>query len=93
MRLAKRGTSDVLAGVPLQVELASGRTTTLLVFAAVECKALGEEPSAEQVAFLEDVRARGGMSIVARDLDDVDRLLRAAARASETSRAQPKHRP
>jgi hypothetical protein len=90
VRLARRGTSDVLAGVPMQVELASGRSATLLVFAAVECKAQGEEPSDDQAAFLDDVRARGGMSIVARGLDDVERLLRAVARASEATRANPR---
>jgi hypothetical protein len=91
VRLARRGTSDVLAGVPLRVDLASGRSATLLVFAAVECKAQGEEPSNEQVTFLDDVRARGGMSIVARGIDDVERLLRAVSRASAaTARPTPR---
>lgn len=86
VRGAKTGTSDVIAGVPIEFDTASGRRVTLLIFTAIECKALGKSPTGEQSEFLEDVRRRGGMSIVARSLDDVERLLRAATRAAEATR-------
>ena len=40
-------------------------------FLAIECKAAGKKPTPEQDDFLEEVRKRGGIGIVARSIDDV----------------------
>jgi hypothetical protein len=44
------------------------------VFGAIECKT-GSKPSQEQLQFLEDMRYRGGISVVAYSLDDVLKVM------------------
>lgn len=62
-----KGVSDVLGILP------DGR------FLAIECKAATGNPSPEQIAFLEAIRARGGVAFVARSLEDVKAGLGRAA--------------
>lgn len=59
----KVGSSDILG-------VARGRLV------AVECKQPGNRPSPEQAAFLEAVRANGGIAIVAHDLDELEQQFR-----------------
>jgi hypothetical protein len=61
-RGAPAGTSDIIAGIPV-----NGR----LVFAAIECKVKGNRPTDLQYRFLQDVHQAGGLSVVAYSLDDV----------------------
>ena len=48
---------------------------TLAVFAAVEVKAPTGRPTPEQTAFVEHVRAAGGLAGIARTIDDAVRIL------------------
>ena len=41
------------------------------VFIAVECKQPGNKPTADQAAFLDRVRAKGGLAYVAHDTDEL----------------------
>lgn len=52
---------------------------TLAVFAAVEVKSPTGRPTSEQTAFLEHVRAAGGLAGIARSVEDAERILQAAA--------------
>lgn len=61
------GVSDILGCTP------QGR------FLAVECKDTGKKPSPEQVAFLDGIRSRGGLAIVAHSVEDVTQVTDAAA--------------
>lgn len=45
----------------------------------MECKDIGKKPMPEQVAFLDGVRERGGLAIVAHSVDDVIKVTDAAA--------------
>ena len=60
----QRGVSDILAVQPV-----TGR------FIAIECKTGSNAPSHEQAEFLENVKKKGGMAIVAYSLGDVMRGL------------------
>jgi hypothetical protein len=44
-------------------------------FGAIECKALGAKATDEQKAFLEEMRSKGGIDILAYDLDTVIKVL------------------
>jgi hypothetical protein len=63
IRYGLPGSSDVLGILP------DGR------FLAVECKAASGRLSPEQTAFLERVRAAGGVAIIARSASDIDDAL------------------
>lgn len=67
VRFGKKGSSDILGVLP------GGRLL------AVECKASDGKPTDEQIAFLDRVRAAGGVAILARSLDDLIAGLREAA--------------
>jgi hypothetical protein len=64
VRLAPAGTSDIIGIVPPDGKLL-----------AVEAKIWPNTPTPHQEAFLERVRAAGGMAIVAYSVEDVDRAL------------------
>ena len=57
------GVSDILGCTP------QGR------FLAVECKDTGKKPTPEQVQFLDGVRERGGLAIVAHSVEEVASIL------------------
>lgn len=52
---------------------------TLAVFVAVEVKSPTGRPTSEQTAFLEHVRAAGGLAGIARSVKDAEQILQAAA--------------
>lgn len=58
-----KGVSDIIGVKPPQG-----------LFFAVECKDAGEKPTPEQTEFLQAVKNRGGMAIVAYSILDVDCL-------------------
>ncbi|HEY6189329.1 MAG TPA: hypothetical protein VIW80_16875 [Pyrinomonadaceae bacterium] len=62
IHLAHPGTSDITGCTK------DGR------FIAVECKIKPNKPTELQEAYLAEVRKRGGMAIVAYDLEDVEQL-------------------
>jgi hypothetical protein len=66
MSFGLKGSSDILGLLP------GGR------FLAVECKAEHSRLSPEQRQFLADVKALGGMTIVAKSCRDIDQALRKA---------------
>ena len=59
IRGAPAGTSDIIGLLP------GGR------FLAIECKVKGNKPTPSQNDFLNGVRERGGLAVVAYSLDDV----------------------
>ena len=61
------GISDILGLLP-----PSGRLL------AVECKRPGGKPSPQQLAFLEQVRAAGGLAVVVHSLHELEAALREA---------------
>lgn len=63
MRFGFKGMSDIFA------QLNDGR------FCAIECKRVGENTTDEQEQFLELVRAHNGVAFVARNIDDVIKVL------------------
>jgi hypothetical protein len=66
LHFGKKGSSDILGILP------RGR------FLAVECKAEHGRLSPEQRQFLTDVKALGGLAIVAKSWRDIDQALREA---------------
>jgi hypothetical protein len=64
MSFGLKGSSDILGLLP------GGR------FLAVECKAKGGRLSPEQREFLSDIKALGGMAVVAKSWTDIDQALR-----------------
>ena len=70
-----KGVSDILGIVPRPVVLPDGGRATVGALLAVECKRPGEKLRAEQEAFLEDVRGRGGIGFCARSLRDLEEHL------------------
>lgn len=46
------------------------------IFGAIECKVKPNKPSIEQLQFLEDMRNKGGVGIVAYSLDDVLKVIK-----------------
>lgn len=62
VRLAHPGTSDITGCCK------DGR------FLAIECKIRPNKPTALQEAYLEEVRRRGGIAIVAYDLESVMKI-------------------
>ncbi len=63
-RAGAKGSADVIGVLP-----GSGR------FLAVECKVGSNQPTADQVAFLDAVRAAGGVAVVIRDVAELVALL------------------
>lgn len=63
LRLAEAGTADITGCSK------DGK------FIAVECKIKPNKPTALQEAYLEEVRRRGGIALVAYDLADVENML------------------
>lgn len=63
MRLAQAGTADITGCSK------DGR------FVAIECKIKPNKLTALQEAYLEEIRKRGGIAIVAYDLNDVEKVL------------------
>jgi hypothetical protein len=66
LHFGKKGSADILGCLP------GGR------FLAVECKAEHGRLSPEQRQFLADVKALGGLAIVAKSWQDIDQALREA---------------
>lgn len=63
-KLGKKGVSDLLACQPK-----TGR------FVAIEVKVKPNKPSQEQLDFLEEIKNRGGISVLAYSLEDVLQIL------------------
>jgi hypothetical protein len=70
------GVSDILGILPQTARLADGGEATFGAFLAVEVKRPGETLRPNQDAFLNDIRARGGIGICVRSLDDLESQLR-----------------
>ena len=64
MRFGKKGSSDILGILP------GGRLL------CVECKSKTGRLSPDQKAFLEEVKALGGLAVVARDWKELDQILK-----------------
>lgn len=62
VKLGKKGSSDIIACSPW------GQ------FVAIECKSRLGRLTDEQDRFLEEVRNRGGIAVVVRDVEEVERL-------------------
>jgi hypothetical protein len=60
----KTGSSDILGLLP------GGR------FIAVECKAPNGRVSGRQTAFLNEIERMGGVAVVAKSVDDIEKALR-----------------
>jgi hypothetical protein len=71
MSFGLKGSSDILGILP------GGR------FIAVECKARGGRLSPEQRTFLTDIKALGGLAIVAKSWTDIDQALRESGYVSD----------
>lgn len=71
VRGAAKGTSDVIACLRRAEHFYSDYG----IFCAFECKVKPNRATKEQEAFLESIRARGGVAGVVYSLDDVDRLV------------------
>jgi hypothetical protein len=73
---AMKGMSDIIGIVP---DVLRGNGSLGIyhsgVFLAIEVKRPGEKPTAAQEAFLGQVRAAGGIAIVARSVADVEAVL------------------
>lgn len=65
--LGETGQSDLHALVPLKID-----NIVLGLFVAIECKANNNKPTVAQNAYLDNINARGGLSIVAYNIIDVD---------------------
>lgn len=63
LRLASAGTSDITGCSK------DGK------FIAIECKIRPNKPTPLQEAYLEEIRKRGGIAVVAYDLSDVEKIL------------------
>ncbi len=70
------GVSDILGILPQTARMADGGEEVFGVFLAVEVKRPGEALRPEQDAFLSDIRARGGVGVCVRSLDDLEVQLR-----------------
>jgi hypothetical protein len=70
------GVSDILGILPQTARLADGGEAVFGVFLAVEVKRPGESLRPDQEAFLNDIRARGGIGVCVRSLDDLEAQLR-----------------
>jgi hypothetical protein len=64
VRYGKLGASDIVGLLP------GGR------FIAVECKAPGGRLSEHQAEFLQDIERMGGLAVVARSVEDLEKILR-----------------
>jgi hypothetical protein len=71
-----RGVSDILGILPQTVRLADGEEETFGNFLAIEVKKPGEKARADQEAFLEDIRARGGIGLCVQSLRELEEQLR-----------------
>jgi hypothetical protein len=60
----KVGSSDIVGLLP------GGR------FIAVECKAPGGRPSGRQLQFLNEIERMGGLAVIARSVEDLEKSLR-----------------
>lgn len=70
-----KGVPDILAILPRTVGLSDGRVVTFGTFLGVECKRPGQRPRPEQGAFLDEVRARGGIGICVHSLRELEEQL------------------
>jgi hypothetical protein len=64
VRYGKLGASDIVGLLP------GGR------FIAVECKAPGGRLSDHQIKYLEDIERMGGLAVIARSVEDLEKILR-----------------
>jgi hypothetical protein len=60
VKFGKSGSGDILG-----VEKGTGR------FITIETKRVSEKPSTQQIEFMDEVRLRGGIAILAYSLDDI----------------------
>ena len=71
-----RGVSDILGILPQTVRLDGGDEETFGNFLAIEVKKPGEKPRPDQQAFLQDIRAAGGIALCVHSLDELEEQLR-----------------
>ena len=71
-----RGVSDILGILPQTVRLADGNEETFGNFLAIEVKKPSETARADQEAFLEEIRARGGIGLCVHSLRELEEQLR-----------------
>jgi hypothetical protein len=71
-----RGVSDILGILPQTVRLADGAEEMFGNFLAIEVKKPGEKPRPEQQAFLQDIRAAGGIALCVHSLGELEEQLR-----------------
>ena len=71
-----RGVSDILGILPQTVRLADGNDETFGNFLAIEVKKPGEKARADQEAFLEEIRSRGGIGLCVHSLRELEEQLR-----------------
>jgi hypothetical protein len=72
----ERGVPDILGIFPQTVTLDDGSVVTFGNFLGVECKRPGERPRAEQEAFLQEIRDRGGIGLCVHSLRELEEQLR-----------------
>jgi hypothetical protein len=71
-----KGVSDILGILPQRVRLAGGAEELFGNFLAIEVKRPGEKPRPDQEAFLEDIRAGGGIALCVHSLNELEAGLR-----------------
>jgi hypothetical protein len=71
-----RGVSDILGILPQSVRLDDGREEMFGNFLAIEVKKPGEKPRADQEAFLQDIRAQGGIGLCVHSLRELEEQLK-----------------
>lgn len=71
-----RGVSDILGILPQTVRLADGGAERFGNFLAIEVKKPGEKPRTEQVDFLQDIQAAGGIALCVHSLHELEEQLR-----------------
>lgn len=71
----RKGVADILGLLPTTVYVAEA-TVTLGTFLAVEVKRPGQRPRQDQAAFLDEIRARGGVGLCVHSLTELEIGLR-----------------
>jgi hypothetical protein len=71
-----KGVSDILGVFPQTVQLAGGEEVTFGNILCIEVKRPGEKPRPDQAAFLEEVRALGGIALCIHSLAELEAQLR-----------------
>lgn len=70
------GVADIIGFLPNDFGVSAGNTGNAGKILAIECKSDKGKLSPAQAEFLESVRVAGGIAIVAREIEDVERELK-----------------